>query len=133
MLANGATLTVKVDGAVKALAGLKEIPELGADPELVENTCLTDQTKKYEMGIGDLGNVAYVFKYDNSSEDTAYRILRGLDSSQSYEFTETLKDGTKSVFSAQPSVKRGGGGVNGVLDFTLSLAVTSEIAITDPA
>ena len=65
MLANGATLSVKASGDAdyKNLPGLKEIPEMGMDPEKVENTTLTDQMKQYEMGIGDPGDMNYVFKY----------------------------------------------------------------------
>ena len=36
------------------LPGLKEIPDVGTDPEKVDNTVLTDKHKVYEKGIGDL-------------------------------------------------------------------------------
>ena len=67
MLANGATLGVKTAPGASGytdLPGLKEIPEMGADAEKVENTVLTDDTKKYELGIGDPGDMAYKFKFN---------------------------------------------------------------------
>ena len=70
MLANGATLQYKEHGAAgnyTDLPGLKEIPEIGADPEKVENTVLTDTVKKYEIGIGDPGDMTYKFKYVNTA------------------------------------------------------------------
>lgn len=137
MLANGATLGVKTAPGASSytdLPGLKEIPEMGADAEKVENTVLTDDTKKYELGIGDPGDMAYKFKFDNTGANTAYRILRGLEATgKAYDFQEKLKDGTTTTFSAQPTVKRGGGGVNAALEFTLNLALQSKLTITDPA
>lgn len=136
MLANGATLKVKTKGENNFvdLPGLKELPDIGVDPEKVENTCLTDSIKQYENGIGDAGDMAYIFKYDNSSETSAYRILRGIEESGDVaSFQETLKDGTVTTFDAQVAVKRNGAGVNGAMEFTLSLSLQSAIDIVDPA
>lgn len=138
MLANGATLGFRVHGGTGAtytdLPGLKEIPEMGMDPELVENTCLTDSLKQYEMGIGDAGDMQYVFKYVNDSADSPYRVMLGHQASKTVlDFCETLFDGTTYEYTAQVSVKRGGGGVNGVIDWTLGVALQSEITITHPA
>lgn len=69
MLANGATLGYKKKGSTEDytnLTGLKEIPELGDDPEKVENTGLADKVKQYEFGIGDAGDLTYKFKYENT-------------------------------------------------------------------
>jgi len=136
MLANGAKLAVKLKGepTFKDLQGLKEIPELGIEPEKVQNTTLTDPHQKYELGIGDLPDMAYKFKYDNTETDSPYRQMRALqESGDVATFRETLKDGTITTFDAQASVKRTGGGVNGVIDFDLSLTVQSDLEITDPA
>lgn len=47
-------------------------------------------------------------------------------------FKETLKDGTTTIFSGQVTVKRSGGGVNDAIEFTVSIALQSEITVTDP-
>lgn len=136
MLANGATLEYKKSGTEewKQLPGLKEIPEIGSDPERVENTVLTDEVKQYENGIGDPGDVTYKFKYDNKSAESPYRVLRGFaDTGETVDFKESLKDGTTTEFSAQVSVKRTGGGVNGVIEFNASMSLQSKFRITDPA
>lgn len=135
MLANGATLAYKKKGGTDftVLSGLKEIPEMGIEPEKVDNTTLDDEIKQYEQGIGDAGDLAYKFKYDNLDKDSPYRILRNLqDSGEAVEFKETLKDGTTTEFTAQVSVKRTGGGVNGVIEFTANMALQSKLIITDP-
>ena len=61
------------------LPGLKEIPDVGTDPEKVDNTVLTDKHKVYEKGIGDLPEMTYKFKYDNTKADSPYRTLRKAD------------------------------------------------------
>ena len=42
-------------------------------------------------------------------------------------------DGTTFTWRAQVSVKIGSGAVNGVMEFTLKMALQSEIAVNDPA
>lgn len=137
MLANGATLAYKEKGAIgeyKNLPGLKEIPDCGTEPEKVDNTCLTDKNKQYENGIGDLGDMVYKFKYDNTSADSPYRLMRAAqDAGTVLSFQEKLKDGTITEFDAQVSVKRTGGGVNGVIECEVTMSVQSDIEITDPA
>lgn len=137
MLANGATLGYRKKGAegdYTILTGLKEIPELGEDPEKVENTGLADKTKQYEFGIGDAGDLTYKFKYENSSETSPYRVMRlAAATKEVLSFCETLPDGTKYEYDAQVSVKRTGGGVNAVMEWNLNMALQSEIEVTDPA
>jgi len=136
MLANGATLGYKKKGAsgdYTILTGLKEIPELGDDPEKVENTTLADAVKQYEFGIGDAGDLTYKFKYENASKTSPYRVMRLAGATKEVlSFCETLPDGTKYEYDAQVSVKRSGGSVNGVMEFDLNMALQSEIAVTDP-
>lgn len=135
MLANGITLSFKEKGGstFTKLTGLKEVPELGIDPEKVENTTLEDTVKQYEMGIGDAGDLNYTFKYENKSAASSYRILRDAqDGNDVLTFEHKLPDGTTIVFDGQVSVKLGGGGVNGVIDFTLAVALQSDMNFTDP-
>lgn len=136
MLANGAKLGYKKKGAsgdYTDLTGLKEIPELGEDPEKVENSGLADKVKQYEYGIGDAGDLTYKFKYENTSETSPYRLMRKAAATKEVlSFCETLPDNTKYEYDAQVSVKRSGGGVNGVMEFDLNMALQSEITTTDP-
>lgn len=132
MLANGIKLEIKETSSYVDLPGLKEVPELGADPEKVDNTTLADTVKINELGIGDAGDLAYKFKFDNSAS-SSYRKLRAIaDAKKVAEFQQTMPDGTKYQFSAQASVKVGGGGVNAVIDFTLNLGLQSDITVVDP-
>ena len=133
MLANGIKLAFsETKGNYQNLIGLKEVPEFGIEPEKVENTTLADKVKKYEFGIGDAGELEYKFAYDNSSATAPYRVLRkAADGKKKLYFEQTYPDGTKVTFEGQVSVKLGGGGVNSVIEFTLKIALQSELAFTD--
>ena len=133
MLANGIKLAFsKTKGDYQNLVGLKEVPEFGIEPEKVENTTLADKVKKYEFGIGDAGELEYKFAYDNSSATAPYRVLRNAaDNKEKLYFEQTYPDNTKVTFEGQVSVKLGGGGVNSVIEFTLKIALQSELAFVD--
>lgn len=137
MLANGAKLGYKekdASGEYTDLPGLKEIPDMGVEQEKVENTVLTDKNKKYEQGIGDLPEMTYKFKYENKSAASPYRVLRkAQEAGTVLSFKETLLDGTTTEYDAQVSVKRTGGGVNGVIDFEVTMAVQSDLTVKDPS
>ena len=100
----------------------------------MENTCLTDKNKKYELGIGDLGDMKYKFKYSNADAKCPYRVLRAAqDAGTVYTYEQTMADGTKFTYDAQVSVKVTGGGVNGAIECEATMAVQSDITVTDPA
>ena len=137
MLANGAKLGYKEKGAegdYTDLSGLKEIPDMGTEPEKVENTDLTAKNKQYENGIGDAGDMTYKFKYENKSATSPYRLMREAQAAnKTLSFQETLSDGSITEYDAQVSVKRTGGGVNGVIEFELTMSLQSDFKYTDPA
>lgn len=135
MLANDTTLGMKKKGesSYTNLPGLKEVPELGVDPEKVDNTVLTDKMKHSELGIGDPGDLAYKFKWENGT-NSSYRKLREVaDAKDVVSFEQAFPDGTKFHFDAQCSVKVGGGGVNAAVDFTLTLGLQTDLIVTDPS
>ncbi|MDS4709922.1 phage tail protein [Streptococcus pneumoniae] len=112
MLANGITLSYgEAKGTYTKLVGLKEVPE---------------------FGIGDIGELEYKFSYNNSSATAPYRVLRkAADDKKKLYFEQAYPDGTKVNFEGQVSVKLGGGGVNAVIEFTLKIALQSELEFTD--
>lgn len=135
MLANGIKLGMKKSGesTYTNLPGLKEVPDLGVDPEKVDNTTLDDSMKHSELGIGDPGDLAFKFKWENEA-DSSYRKLRTVaDAKDIVSFELTYPDQTKFHFDAQCSVKAGGGGVNAAIEFTLTLGLQSDIEVSDPA
>lgn len=135
MLANGIKLGFKKGGgsAYTDMPELKEVPEMGNEPEKVDNTTLNDKQKQYEFGIGDAGELEFKFKYENKTETSSYRIMRkAAENKEVLSFEESLPDGTTFTWNAQVSIKLGGGGINGVIDWTLKMALQSDITVTDP-
>lgn len=135
MLANGIKLGYAESGSSYTnLEGLQEVPEIGSEPEKVDVTTLADKAKKYEQGIGDYGDLEFTFKYDNSSATAPFRILKGFEANKKViKFQMEFPDGTKFKWDAQVSVKIGGGGVNALITFTVSMALQSDVEIENPA
>lgn len=103
MLANGITLSYgETKDSYTKLVGLKEVPEFGIELEKVENTTLEDTVKKYEFGIGDIGELEYKFSYNNSSATAPYRVLRkAADDKKKLYFEQAYPDGTKVILKAK--------------------------------
>jgi hypothetical protein len=136
MLANGITLGVKLNesNSYTNLPGLKSVPDIGPEPEKVDNTPLSASHFQYEKGIGDLPDMTYNFIFVNDSASDSYRVLRSLaDSNATSSFQQSMPDGTKYTFDAQVSLKVTGGGVNTPISFDATLIVQSAITVTDPA
>ena len=135
MLANGIKLGYSTSGSSYTnLTGLQEVPEIGSEPEMFDATTLADTAKKYEQGIGDYGDLQFTFKYDNSSPTSPFRVLKGFEKEKTVvKFQMEFPDGTKFKWDAQVSVKIGGGGVNALITFTVSMALQSDVDIEHPA
>lgn len=135
MLANGITLSVKKTGEATftELPNLKEVPDLGPEPEAVENTPLSAKIRKYEKGIGDAGNLEYVFVHSNKSAADITPTLTGLAATDAiHTWKETYPDGTAFEFTGSCSVKYGGGGVNGAVETRLTIYMDSDLTVTNP-
>lgn len=133
---NDAVLSVKAKGesSYTDLDYLMEIPEIGGDPEKIDVTVLTDKVKKYTRGIGDPGDLPFVFLYDASTATSNYRVLKAIElSGEVASFKLTYPDGTGHEFDAEVSVKIGGGGVNAAKTFTASMFLQSDITDIYPA
>ncbi len=113
---------------------LMEVPEFGGTPEKIDVTVLSDSVKKYVPGIKDLGDLVFKFLYDNSSETSNYRVLKGLaDANTAATFKIEYPDGTGHQFDAVPAVKMDAGTVNGALTFSATMLLQSDITVTNPA
>lgn len=135
MLANGITLSVKKTstGTYEIIPNLKEVPDLGPDPERVDNTPLSAKVKQYEKGIGDPGNLQYKFVHSNkSATDTTPMLMELASGDTVYTWKETYPDGTEFEFTGSCSLKYGGGGVNGAVEDTLTIYMNSDLDVTNP-
>lgn len=121
-------------GPFTALAGVQEIPALGGKPSKIDVTTLSDSVKKNIFGIKDLGDLQFKMVYDNAGPTSNFRVLKGYaDSKTLVWFQVEFPDTTKFTFSAYVNVETDSAAVDKAIGFTVSLALQSEVAVTNPA
>lgn len=118
----------------KKLLDIKEFPDLGGAPEMLETTTLSDKTQTYITGIQSIEGLNFVSNY--TMEDFAtLKALEGKTEKYAVWFggTETAgvvtPDGSqgKFEFDGQLSVYPSGGGVNEVVSMNITIAPSSPI------
>ena len=115
------------------IEGLLEVPEMGGEPEKIDVTTLGDKYKRYIPGIIDLGDLVFKFLYDNSTDTSNYRVLKGLQDNKTIAtFKLEYPDGSAHQFDAYVNVKIDGGGVNAPMTFTATFSLQSDITVTNP-
>ena len=130
----------KVSDAWEKLVDIKSFPDLGGAPELLETTTLSDRMTTNIMGIQSLD--ALEFECNYTKEDyTKLKAMEGTDtefavwlggSEAGAVVTPTGSDG-KFEFKGQLSVYVNGGGVNEVVNMTVSIAASTPITMSENA
>lgn len=128
-------MTKKADTWEKVI-DIKEFPDLGGAPEMLETTTLTDRMQTYIPGIQSLDALEFTANYTLAD----YKKLQELDGKeQDYavwfggtdtqgKVTPTGSEG-KFSFKGQLSVFPVGTGVNEVVDMTITIAPSTPISI----
>ena len=133
LLTKDIKLSYKKNSAYEVLDGLMEVPSLGGTPDKVEVTTLADASRRYIKGLKDYGDLAFKFLYDNDTETSNFRILRGLEEAgKVVEWKVEFPDGTGFEFSGECSVAPSDGSVGGYIAFTLNISLNSDITVTNP-
>lgn len=135
MLLNGSKLSYNKTqaGSYTRLNSLKEVPELGVDPEKIENSPISTEVKRYENGVGDAGDLEYKFVYEENKAGSETRVLLEMgDANKPVYWEHELPDGTKYQFQATPACKISGGALNGVVELVVKMALNSDITRVDP-
>lgn len=127
----GITLRHKASGATYTkLIDIKDFPDLGGAPEMLETTTLSDAMQTYIEGIQSSDALEFTANYTKADYDTLLD-LKGKEESFAVYFGETGQDGT-FYFKGYLSVRVNGGGVNEVVGMTISIAPSTEITPTEP-
>ena len=118
------------------LVDIKSFPDLGGAPELLETTTLSDNMTTNIMGIQSLDALEFECNYTKADytklkalegEETEFAVwLGGTESAGSV--TPSGSDG-KFEFKGQLSVYVNGGGVNEVVNMTVSIAASTPITM----
>lgn len=107
------------------LIDIKSFPDLGGAPEMLETTTLSDNMNTYIAGIQSLDALEFEANYNKADYDK----LKALEGkSQKYQVW-LGKDGDqgKFEFTGELSVYVNGGGVNEVVNMTISIAPSTPI------
>ena len=119
---------------------IKEFPDLGGTPEMLETTTLSDKMQTYIPGIQSIDALEFTSNY-TLADYKKLKALEGQDKEYAVWFggtevgdtvTPTGSDG-KFKFNGQLSVFPVGGGVNEVVDMTITIAPSTPISMDEQA
>ncbi len=122
--------------AYEKLVDIKDFPDLGGAPEMLETTTLSDGMQTYIPGIQSLDALEFTSNY--TKEDfTKLKALEGQNGEYAVWFGGTVAGNTvtptgsdgKFNFSGALSVFPVGGGVNEVVDMTITIAPSTPITV----
>ena len=133
-------LMQKVEDTWQKLIDIKEFPDLGGSPEMLETTTLSDRMQTYIPGIQSLDALEFNANY-TLAEYKKLKALEGKENDYAVWFggteagdtvTPTGSDG-KFKFKGQLSAFPVGGGVNEVVDMTITIAPSTPITMDEDA
>lgn len=116
------------------LVDIKDFPDLGGAPEMLETTTLSDKMQTYIPGIQSLDALEFTANYTKTDFDKL-KALEGQIKKFAVWMGATESGGTltpsgsdgKFEFEGQLSVFPVGGGVNEVVDMTITIAPSTPI------
>lgn len=131
-------LMMKKEASYEKLIDIKDFPDLGGSPEMLETTTLSDKMQTYIPGIQSLDALEFTANY--TKEDfTKLKALEGVEhefavwfggTEEANVLTPTGNDG-KFQFKGQLSAFPVGGGVNEVVDMTVTIAPSTPISMAE--
>lgn len=128
-------LMMKESSTYEKLVDIKDFPDLGGAPEMLETTTLSDKMQTYIPGIQSLDALEFTANYTKTDFETL-KALEGQEKEFAVWFGGTESAGIltpsgtdgKFEFKGQLSVFPVGGGVNEVVDMTITIAPSTPIA-----
>lgn len=111
--------------AYTKLIDIKDFPDLGGAPEMLETTTLSDNMQTYIPGVQSLDGLEFNANYTKADFERI-KALESKDLSFAVYFGAEGVDG-KFYFKGRLSVFPTGGGVNEVIGLTISIAPSTPI------
>ena len=125
----GICLMYKVSSTYEKLIDIKSFPDLGGAPEMLETTTLSDSMQTYIPGIQSLDGLEFEANY-TLTDFKKLKALEGKETEFAVYFGDEGVDG-KFTFKGSLSVFPVGGGVNEVVDMTISIAPSTPITMEE--
>ena len=111
------------------LIDIKDFPDLGGAPEMLETTTLSDNMQTYIPGIQTLDALEFTANY-TLTDFKKIKAMEGKDTAFAVWFGAEGADG-KFNFNGQISAFPVGGGVNEVVGMTISIAPSTPITMAE--
>lgn len=128
----------KNGGAYEKLVDIKDFPDLGGSPEMLETTTLSDSMQTFIEGIQSQDALEFNINYDLDTYKTL-NALKGKEEEYAVWFGGTEADGTvtptgvegKFAFKGYLSARVTGKGVNEVKEAVISIAPSTPITLAE--
>lgn len=129
-------LMYKVSEAYEKLVDIKDYPDLGGAPEMLETTTLSDSMQTFIDGIQSQDALEFTTNYELETYEKIYA-MRGTEHDFSVWFGGTEENGIatpvgnegKFNFKGYISIRVTGKGVNEVREAIISIAPSTPIAL----
>lgn len=129
-------LMKKTNSTYAKLVDIKDFPDLGGAPELLETTTLSDGAQTYIPGIQSQEALEFTANY-TSADYATLKALEGTELDLAVWFGATVSGGVatptgsdgKFEFKGKLTVFITGGGVNEVVNMTISIAPSTVITV----
>lgn len=127
-------LMKKTDSTYEKLVDIKDFPDLGGEPNMLETTTLSNKMQTYIEGVKSMTALNFTANY-TKTDYTALKALAETETEYAVWFGGTESDGVltpngadgKFSFAGTLSVYPVGAGVNAVVDMKISIVPTTEI------
>ncbi len=124
-------------GTWSKLIDIKEFPDLGGEPEMLETTTLSDSMQTYIPGIQSLDGLSFTANY-TLTDFQALKALEGKTNSYAVWFGGSEEGGVvtpdgsngKFSFDGELSVYPVGAGTNEVVSMNISIAPSTPITFS---
>lgn len=129
-------LMYKKDSTYEKLVDIKDFPDLGGSPEMLETTTLSDSMQTFVEGIQSSDAMEFTINYDLATYETLMA-MKGTETEFAVWFGGTESEGVvtpsgsdgKFEFKGYLSVRVTGKGVNEVKEATISIAPSTPITL----
>lgn len=127
-------IIVKINNV--AVWGATDFGDLGAEPNLIDATKLTDAVRVNIMGVQDQGTFNITYQYEGGEATNDYKRIKALKGTKNVPVSISIPNGeTVDVFSntGEVSTYVNGAGVGDVITATASFALDGEWVETSEA
>lgn len=131
-------LMKKGDSAYEKLIDIKEFPDLGGAPEMLETTTLSDKMQTYIPGIQSLDSLEFTANYTldeykklKAMEGTEYDFAVWFGGTENAGVLTPTGEAGKFSFKGQLSVYPVGAGTNEVVDMNITIAPSTVITLEE--